>query len=63
MQSSGSDFYHAHIGAQRTMGMFGPISIKSKPDSDTLKSDPPVDFDFSILVNEWNHNYDSLTGM
>ena len=62
MLSSGSDFYHAHVGAQRTMGLFGPLKIKSRTDNKSLKSDPGVQHDYIMTLNEWNHHYDSTSG-
>ena len=62
MVNPGSDFYHAHIGAQRTMGLFGPIRIKSRSDNNKSNRDPDVDYDYTMTLNEWNHNYDSNSG-
>ena len=62
MLSSGSDFYHAHVGAQRTMGLFGPLKIKSRSNDKSIRKDPAVQYDHIMTLNEWNHHYDSTSG-
>ena len=60
----GTDFYHAHIGAQRTMGLYGPLRIRSRTNSTKRNKDPVVgrNQDYTMTVTEWNHNYDSISG-
>ena len=60
--SSGSDFYHAHVGAQRTMGLFGALKIRSKSNDNSIKRDPDIYPDYVMMLNEWNHHYDSTSG-
>ncbi|XP_056004117.1 uncharacterized protein LOC125657356 [Ostrea edulis] len=47
----GSSFYHAHIGDQRTMGLYGGLIIYPR---DKFFSQPQVGF--TVLLQDWNHN-------
>ncbi|VDI80898.1 Hypothetical predicted protein [Mytilus galloprovincialis] len=52
----GTSFYHAHIGDQRTMGLYGPLIIIPKPDQQI--SSPQVDNVFIAIIQDWNHDDD-----
>ena len=42
------------------MGLFGPLITQSRTDSP--RSDPAVAKDYTMTVNDWNHDYDSNIG-
>nr|XP_011411955.2 L-ascorbate oxidase isoform X2 [Crassostrea gigas]XP_011411956.2 L-ascorbate oxidase isoform X3 [Crassostrea gigas] len=50
-QPHGSSFYHAHIGDQRSMGLYGGFIIYPK---DKFSSQPQVGF--TVLLQDWNHD-------
>ncbi|XP_061179028.1 uncharacterized protein LOC133187625 [Saccostrea echinata] len=52
----GTHFYHAHIGDQRSMGLYGALIIY--PENKFL-SQPQVGF--TVLLQDWNHNDDPET--
>lgn len=54
--NEGTDFYHAHIGNQRTQGLFGPLITLPAGTDVTAPSDPVM------ILNDWNHDYDSNGG-
>ncbi|XP_052701188.1 uncharacterized protein LOC128178184 [Crassostrea angulata] len=47
----GSSFYHAHIGDQRSMGLYGGLVIYSRY---KFYSQPQVGF--TVLLQDWNHD-------
>ncbi|XP_062566058.1 uncharacterized protein LOC134228421 [Saccostrea cucullata] len=47
----GSFFYHAHLGDQRSMGLYGGFVIYRKALSEPQKG-------FSLLLQDWNHSDD-----
>lgn len=42
--------------------MFGPLIVRSRPDDVSHNKDPVVDYDHTLVLNDWNHNYDSTMG-
>uniref|UniRef100_A0A8W8HTA6 L-ascorbate oxidase n=1 Tax=Magallana gigas TaxID=29159 RepID=A0A8W8HTA6_MAGGI len=50
-QPHGSSFYHAHIGDQRSMGLYGGLIIYPKY---KFFSQPQVGF--TVLLQDWNHD-------
>ena len=50
----GTYFYHAHIGDQRSMGLYGPFIVL--PDSDQ-----PVLKEHTVIIQDWNHSDDPET--
>ena len=54
----GTSFYHAHIGDQRTMGLYGPLIIL--PMSGQNISLPQEGSNvFVVAIQDWNHNDDA----
>ncbi|XP_062619135.1 uncharacterized protein LOC134280706 [Saccostrea cucullata] len=47
----GSSFYHAHIGDQRSMGLYGGLIIYPRH-----KFYPQPQIGFTVLLQDWNHN-------
>jgi FtsP/CotA-like multicopper oxidase with cupredoxin domain len=47
----GSSFYHAHIGDQRSMGLYGGLIFYPRH---KFFSQPQVGF--TVLLQDWNHN-------
>ena len=47
----GTFWYHSHIGAQRTNGVFGAFIIKEKP---RKNFNPPTDV--IMQVGDWHHH-------
>ncbi|XP_069142365.1 uncharacterized protein [Argopecten irradians] len=52
----GTSFYHAHIGDQRTMGLYGALVVKPKQE---LPSDTRDEY--AVLLQDWNHEDDAAT--
>lgn len=52
----GTHFYHAQIGNQRSMGLYGALIIK--PKENVL---PILYEEFTVLLQDWNHNDDPET--
>ncbi|XP_011431022.3 uncharacterized protein [Magallana gigas] len=50
-QPTGTNFYHAHIGDQRSMGLYGGLIIYPKY---KFYSQPQVGF--TVLIQDWNHD-------
>jgi len=57
VHNPGTDFYHAHIGAQRTQGLFGPLIVNKKSVKNLEKYR-----EYVMVLNDWNHDFDSNTG-
>ena len=51
----GTSFYHAHIGDQRTMGLYGPIVVRKTQNSDQFYGD------IIVTLQDWNHLMDAET--
>ncbi|WAR25894.1 ASO-like protein, partial [Mya arenaria] len=51
----GTSYYHAHIGDQRSMGLYGPIVIRIPQSADQFFGD------IIITLQDWNHDMDSET--
>lgn len=47
----GTFWYHSHVGAQRTNGIFGAFIIKEKP---RKNFNPPTDV--ILQVGDWHHH-------
>ncbi|XP_076087804.1 uncharacterized protein LOC143058220 isoform X1 [Mytilus galloprovincialis] len=56
----GTSFYHAHIGDQRTMGLYGPLIIIPTPGQKVVL---PQEGDkvFVAIIQDWNHDDDADT--
>ena len=50
----GTFWYHSHVGAQRSMGVFGAFIIREKVTTDIEEH--------IMQIQDWNHDYDSDTG-
>uniref|UniRef100_A0A8W8HU07 L-ascorbate oxidase n=1 Tax=Magallana gigas TaxID=29159 RepID=A0A8W8HU07_MAGGI len=50
-QPHGTSFYHAHIGDQRSMGLYGGLIIYPKY---KFYSQPQVGF--TVIIQDWNHD-------
>ncbi|XP_064643031.1 uncharacterized protein LOC135497216 [Lineus longissimus] len=55
-QPGGTYWYHAHVGSQRTMGIFGAFIIKNKPKPALAEPEPE---EHILLLQDWNHDWDS----
>ncbi|CAH1790455.1 unnamed protein product [Owenia fusiformis] len=55
--SKGTFWYHSHIGAQRTNGIYGPMIIHERP----KENQTPIE-EFTMTISDWNHDFDSDTG-
>ncbi|CAG2254490.1 unnamed protein product [Mytilus edulis] len=53
----GTSFYHAHIGDQRTMGLYGPLIILPTPDQQ-VSLPQEGDKVFVAIIQDWNHDDD-----
>ncbi|XP_071149663.1 uncharacterized protein [Mytilus edulis] len=53
----GTSFYHAHIGDQRTMGLYGPLVIIPTP-GQKISSQQEKDESFVAIIQDWNHDDD-----
>ncbi|XP_063411957.1 uncharacterized protein LOC134694824 isoform X2 [Mytilus trossulus] len=53
----GTSFYHAHIGDQRTMGLYGPLVIIPTP-GQKISSQQEKDEFFVAIIQDWNHDDD-----
>ncbi|XP_052779713.1 uncharacterized protein LOC128216983 [Mya arenaria] len=51
----GTSYYHAHIGDQRSMGLYGPLVIRKPQSSDQFFGD------IIVTLQDWNHDMDSET--
>ncbi|XP_074655366.1 uncharacterized protein LOC141908958 [Tubulanus polymorphus] len=55
----GTYWYHAHVGAQRSMGIYGAFIIRPKPKSqielDNIKMNEHV-----VMLSDWNHDWESM---
>ncbi|XP_053377578.1 uncharacterized protein LOC128547895 [Mercenaria mercenaria] len=49
----GTSFYHAHIGDQRSMGLYGPFIVR-KRDTEPIS-------EIVVTLQDWNHNMDAET--
>jgi FtsP/CotA-like multicopper oxidase with cupredoxin domain len=54
-QPSGTYWYHAHVGSQRTMGIYGAFIIKDKP----THAHPQEPDEHIVQLADWNHDWDS----
>ncbi|XP_033729883.1 oxydoreductase ptaK-like [Pecten maximus] len=52
----GTSFYHAHIGDQRTMGLYGAIVVYPKLELPSETRDEHV-----VMLQDWNHGDDTPT--
>jgi len=52
---AGTSFYHAHIGDQRTMGLYGPIVVRKPESSDQYYGE------IIVTLQDWNHVMDAET--
>ncbi|XP_033760479.1 L-ascorbate oxidase-like [Pecten maximus] len=52
----GTSFYHAHIGDQRTMGLYGPLIIYPKQELPSTTRAEHV-----AALQDWNHDDDAAT--
>lgn len=52
----GTHFYHAQMGNQRSMGLYGALIIKPKENILPLLYE-----EFTVLLQDWNHNDDPET--
>ncbi|XP_060065507.1 uncharacterized protein LOC132545853 [Ylistrum balloti] len=52
----GTSFYHAHIGDQRTMGLYGPLIVKPKKELPSETRQEHV-----VMLQDWNHDDDAST--
>ena len=52
-QPHGTSFYHAHIGDQRSMGLYGGLIVYPKH---KFYSQPQVGF--TVILQDWNHDDD-----
>lgn len=50
----GSFWYHSHMGAQRTDGLYGAFIIKERPSS--KPAEKPVPEDRIMTVGDWTHD-------
>ncbi|XP_022337732.2 uncharacterized protein LOC111133551 [Crassostrea virginica] len=55
-QPHGTSFYHAHIGDQRSMGLYGGLIVYPKH---KFYSQPQVGF--TVILQDWNHDDDPET--
>ena len=46
----GTFWYHSHVGAQRTNGVFGALIIKERPKAEVT---PPIDV--IMQIGDWHH--------
>ena len=54
--SPGTAMYHAHIGDQRTMGLYGPFIVRNRNPSLILTHEEII-----IALQDWNHLMDAET--
>ena len=47
----GTSFYHAHIGDQRSMGLYGGLIIYP-----SFKFYPQPQYGFTVILQDWNHD-------
>ncbi|XP_021372029.1 laccase-6-like [Mizuhopecten yessoensis] len=52
----GTSFYHAHIGDQRTMGLYGALIVYPKQELPSA-----TDEEFVAVIQDWNHDDDAST--
>ena len=50
---SGTYWYHSHVGALRSKGIYGALIIKERPEGLSLNN---VE-EFIMQLQEWNHDY------
>lgn len=50
----GTFWYHSHVGAERSMGVFGAFVIREKVETDVEEH--------VMQIQDWNHDFDSDTG-
>ncbi|XP_060559409.1 uncharacterized protein LOC132719624 [Ruditapes philippinarum] len=50
----GTSFYHAHIGDQRSMGLYGPFIVRKRD----VNGGPG---EIIVALQDWNHNMDAET--
>lgn len=53
----GTSFYHAHIGDQRSMGLYGALIVKPKESASRLDTDG----EHVLIIQDWNHDDDAET--
>ena len=46
----GTFWYHSHVGAQRTNGVYGALIIKERPKAEVT---PPIDV--IMQIGDWHH--------
>ncbi|CAG2189735.1 unnamed protein product [Mytilus edulis] len=54
----GTSFYHAHIGDQRTMGLYGPLIILPMSGQNISQPQEGINV-FVVAIQDWNHNDDA----
>ncbi|XP_046357706.2 laccase-2-like [Haliotis rufescens] len=52
---AGTHWYHAHIGDQRSMGLYGPLIVKKR------ELQPNIIDKHIIIIQDWNHDMDPET--
>ncbi|OWF36810.1 laccase-25-like [Mizuhopecten yessoensis] len=53
----GTSFYHAHIGDQRTMGLYGALVIRPKKELPAATTPN----EHVVILQDWNHDDDAAT--
>ena len=53
----GTYWYHSHIGAQRSNGLFGAFIIHERPRPGEVTMPEHI-----MVLTDWNHSWDSDTG-
>ncbi len=56
-EPAGTFWYHSHLGAQRSNGLFGAFIIHEKPSP----TQAPI-AEHIMVLTDWNHDWDSDTG-
>ncbi|XP_071124881.1 uncharacterized protein [Mytilus edulis] len=52
--TSGTHFWHAHSGLQRSDGFFGPLVIRQTPEQDPQYSMYDIDTpEYTVIINDW----------
>ena len=59
LDESGTFWYHSHIGAQESKGLYGALIVRDKDQPTHLQN---VSSDFILQVQDWNHDYDADQG-